>query len=125
MSVRSCQCGCGGELAPNASQQQLYLGGHRQRVYARRRSARVREALAAMDARASVKTTATAAASDRRRRIRKARQGRYLILRQDGPTFTITGAIISPSKRAAEKRVGDQADTFVLAAGHLPAKVCA
>lgn len=117
---RVCGCGCGDDLPPNASEQQLYLTGHRQRVYSRRRSARVREALAAMDARTSVKTTATAAATDRRRRIRKPRQTRYLLLRQDGPTLTITGAIVAASKRAAEKRVGQQPDTIVLAASHLP-----
>jgi hypothetical protein len=121
MSARRCGCGCGDDLPSNASTRQLYLTGHRQRVYSRRRSARVRKALAAMDGNAAVKTTPSAAESDRRRQIRKPRQARYLIVRQDGPNLTVTGAIVAAGKRAAEKRIGtDDPHTFALAASHLP-----
>jgi hypothetical protein len=56
-------------------------------------------------------------------RRRERHQARYLILHQDGPNLTITGAILAESKRAAERRVDDP-DAIVLAASHLPAKVC-
>jgi len=66
---------------------------------------------------------------ERRRGVRNAsqrpqrqRQSRYLILRQDGPNLTITGAIVAAGKRAAEKRCADP-DTIVLAASHLPKEI--
>jgi len=66
---------------------------------------------------------------ERRRGVRNAgqrqqrrREARYLILRQDGPSLTITGAIVATSKRAAEKRIGDDT-TIVLAARHLPKEI--
>lgn len=68
---------------------------------------------------------------DRRRGVRNAsqrpqrrREARYLILRQDGPNLTITAAIVAASKRAAERRIGDDPNTFTLAASHLPTMVC-
>jgi hypothetical protein len=116
---RRCGCGCGGELPSNASDRQLYLTGHRQRKYQRQRNVRVRAALAAVGAAPNVNTTPSAAGSERRRRIHMPRQARYLLIRQDGPNLTITGAIVAASKRAAEKRVNDP-ETVVLAASHLP-----
>jgi hypothetical protein len=121
---RRCGCGCGGELPSNASDRQLYLTGHRQRKYQRQRNVRVREALAAVGVATNVNTTLSAAGSERRRRINKPRQARYLIVRQSGPNLTITGAILAQSKRAAEKRIGDDdPHTFAVAASHLPVRV--
>jgi hypothetical protein len=127
-SIRECRCGCGDDLPPNASEQQLYLVGHRQRAYQRKRNARVREALSATTRPADVNTTASAARSEGRRRTRERRDTRYAVIEADGPILTvITDDVLAPSKRSAEATLGikDQADVFLIAASHLPDTIAA
>ena len=67
---------------------------------------------------------------DRRRSVRNARERRqtkreirYAILTREGlDAFTVVGETTAPSKRAAERAAGitDEADTFAIAASHLP-----
>lgn len=74
---RTCACGCGELLPPGASLQMLYRPGHRQRAYQRKRDARVREALAAVDGGTAVNVTATHSGSGRKREPRRPSRDGY------------------------------------------------
>jgi hypothetical protein len=122
MAIRYCKCGCGGEIAANASLQMTHLPGHRQRKYQRKRDARVREALRAVGGRGDVKTTPTRAASRRRDRSREAVRTRYALVHVKGSTLEILGFATAKSKRAVERAFGivDRDDLAAVAGRHLP-----
>ncbi len=106
--ARKCECGCGEDLPPNASAQMRHKPGHRQRKYQRKRDARVREALAATAPAASVKTTASAAPSGRRRRSGRRSPTRYALIPAEQLEQLIAGADVveAHDRRAAARKGG-------------------
>jgi hypothetical protein len=122
MAVRFCKCDCGEELPPGASKQMLYKPGHRQRRYQRRKDARVREALRAVGGRESVKTTARAAGSGRKRKEKRSSPVRYALVRRAESTLEILGFATATSKRAVERAFGISAhpDLKAIAERQLP-----
>jgi hypothetical protein len=101
----------------------LYLEGHRQRAYQRKKDAALRDLVSAAGGLGNVKATATALRTRRRRQTKSRPKPRYALVQIEGSTITVLGYERAASKATMERAFGitGRPDLAAVSASHLPA----